>query len=436
MGFISRVTFVWLMPSLAVMAMLQSSPSCAQSPSAALTLQEALSRTLKTSPQLAVFPPQLREAEALQLQADLRPALELETSADNVLGSNDYRRGESAEYSVGLSQVIELGDKREQRLAVADIQRATIAQDYELARLDTLAETARRFIQTTRAQQLLALAERQLRNAQAVVAAARQRATAGAVANSDVSRMRIGALQAALARDRAIAELSSEKIKLAASWGAIKTDFLYTQADLHTFAALPSETQLEQRLQTTPRLLRLLSEQRLREAQLHLAESGAAPDLRFGAGLKRFAVSDDNAVVLSFSMPLFSAERNRATTQAARARYDKTLAERQLAEIETRALLGQLWQQLLTQRREAQRLHTEIVPAAAQVLVDIQQGYREGRYSALDLLNAANENRELEKAAIESAAATHLQLLELERLTGQPLTDAGRLANTQQDSPL
>jgi cobalt-zinc-cadmium efflux system outer membrane protein len=402
--------------------------------SAALTLNEALSRTLKSSPQLKLFPPQLREAEALELQANLRPEMEVFSSADNVLGSNDYRQGESAEYTLGLSQIIELGDKREKRLAVTAIQRANIAQEYELARLDILSETTRRFIEAAQAQQLLTLAQRQLANAQNAVSAAQYRAKAGAAANSDVSRMRIAVLQAELSRDRALTEVTTAKRKLAASWGASKIDFLQVNADLYAFEQLPSDTQLEERLATTPQLLKLLSEERLQDAQINLAESGAAADLNVGAGVKRFADTDDNALTFSFSMPLYAGSRNKGRVAEARAIKEKTVASRELADIEIRALFSQLWQQLLTQRHEATALKTKIVPAAAQVSVDIQRGYEEGRYSALDLLNANSELHELEKAAIESATAAHLQLVELERLTGQPLTEAGRFANTVEGS--
>lgn len=401
---------------------------------AALTLNEALSRTLKNSPQLKLFPPQLREAEALDLQAGLRPEIELFSTAENVLGSNDYRKGESAEYTLGLSQIIELGEKREKRLAVTAIQRANIAQDYELARLDVLSETARRFIEVAQAQQLLTLTQRQLTNAQNAVSAAQYRAKVGAAANSDVSRMRIAVLHAELSRDRALTEVATAKTKLAASWGSSKIDFTQVNGNFYAFEQLPSDKQLEERLASTPQLLKLLSEERLQEAQINLVESGAAADLNFGAGVKRFADTDDNALTFSFSMPLYSGSRNKSRVAEARAIKEKTIASRELADIEIRALFSQLWQQLLTQRHEATALKTKIVPVAAQVAADIQRGYEEGRYSALDLLNANAELHELEKTAIESATAAHLQLVELERLTGQPLTEAGRFANTAEGS--
>ena len=49
---------------------------------AGLTLTEALRRTLNASPALAVYPAQLRESDAVQLQAALRPAMRPEMASE------------------------------------------------------------------------------------------------------------------------------------------------------------------------------------------------------------------------------------------------------------------------------------------------------------------------------------------------------------------
>src|SRR6187402_471561 len=80
---------------------------------------EALQNTLENSPQLAVYPYEQRAAEARALQAGLRPNPELEMEVENVAGSGDYSGTQNAEYTLTLSQVIELGDKRQSRQALA-----------------------------------------------------------------------------------------------------------------------------------------------------------------------------------------------------------------------------------------------------------------------------------------------------------------------------
>src|SRR5690554_2512483 len=100
---------------LALLALLSS--QVAAQPS--LTLREALSRSLEHSPALAEFPYRQRAAEARALQASLSPNPELSLEVENLAGSGRFDGADSAEVTLALSQVIELGNKRRLREAVA-----------------------------------------------------------------------------------------------------------------------------------------------------------------------------------------------------------------------------------------------------------------------------------------------------------------------------
>jgi cobalt-zinc-cadmium efflux system outer membrane protein len=85
-----------------------------------LTLAEAMEHSLAKNPVLQVFP--LRE-KALQGKAQtdaLRPALEAGFEIENVAGNGDYSGTEAMETTLSLSSVLELGNKRGARIAVAD----------------------------------------------------------------------------------------------------------------------------------------------------------------------------------------------------------------------------------------------------------------------------------------------------------------------------
>lgn len=58
---------------------------------------------------------------------------------------------------------------------------------------------------------------------------------------------------------------------------------------------------------------------------------------------------------------------------------------------------------------------------------EVNAGYRGGRFSYLELIEARRQLLEGEQSAVDAAARIHLVLLELERPTGQALvTQAGR----------
>ncbi len=410
--------------AFALALLLLSTAFAARADSPPLTLRDALHRALTGSPSLALYPFHRRVSEAERIAAGSRPAPELSLELENVAGSGEFSGVDSAETTLALSQLIELGDKRERRLAVAEQRLAGIERDYEQARLDVLGETARRFVATAQAQAQRAWARHGETAARQALALARQRAAAGAANDADVARFELGAIRAQLARARAESALHGARIALAASWGAGAANFDAVAADLGDYPSLPPLAELEQRLERAPRLQQLLSSERLQQSQLRLAESGAASDLRIGLGVRRLEATEDHALVLSFSMPLFGERGNRGALANAQAELARSGAEQQLAQVELRALLQTLYGQLVTSRDEARRLRTQALPVAERAVRAVEQGYRAGRFSALELIAAQDEWRALSRDAIDAEAAFHLQLIELERLTGQPLTAA------------
>ena len=87
-----------------------------------LTLPDALALALVHSPRLAGASWNVRAAEAERLQARLLPNPELEAEAEEITGSGERRGLETAEMSVRLSQLIELGGKRARRTKVAEME--------------------------------------------------------------------------------------------------------------------------------------------------------------------------------------------------------------------------------------------------------------------------------------------------------------------------
>src|SRR5919198_1502431 len=109
------------------------------------------------------------------LQAGLRPNPELGLEVENVAGTGALRGGRSAETTLRLSQVIELGGKRIRRLRVAAFERDLAAWDYETKRLEVLTAVAQAFIEVVRAQERLGAEEELVRLAAQVLATVAER---------------------------------------------------------------------------------------------------------------------------------------------------------------------------------------------------------------------------------------------------------------------
>ena len=92
-----------------------------------LTLTEATRRTLTHYPELQVFQWRFQALEAMRDTAQLTLAYELGFEAENIGGSGNFSGTDNMELTLSLSSVIELGGKRESRVAVAD-SRYALAQ--------------------------------------------------------------------------------------------------------------------------------------------------------------------------------------------------------------------------------------------------------------------------------------------------------------------
>ena len=118
------------------------------------------------------------------------------------------------------------------------------------------------------------------------------------------------------------------------------------------------------------------------------------------------------------SVPLGSSSRAAPALRRANALSQKSEFEEQNARLDIRATLYELYQELLHTRTEVDLFDKEILPRADTILNDIEDGYRVGRFSHLELVNAQAELLAAHAARLDACNSHHLYLIDIERLTG------------------
>ena len=121
-------------------------------PSGALTLRDALALALVGNPELAASSWEIRAAEARALQASLPPNPELEAEAEEIFGTGGAKGVGSAEVSLVLSQLVEMGGKRARRVRVAALEGELAGWDYEARRRTVLTDTTKAFVEVLAAE--------------------------------------------------------------------------------------------------------------------------------------------------------------------------------------------------------------------------------------------------------------------------------------------
>jgi cobalt-zinc-cadmium efflux system outer membrane protein len=390
-------------------------------PDGALTLLQARALAMKNNPGLAAQAWALAGESGQLEQAGLLPNPELSVEVENFAGDNDMKRFDSAETTLAVSQLVELGGKRSNRKKAAELQQSTVTWDYEAARLDTLTAVTRAHIEVVGAQNRLKQAQNLAELAAAVNTTVTERVEAGKVSPLEQTRSAVVLASARLAAEAAQGKLERARRSLAAFWGSPDPRFSQAIDSLTILSELPALDQLLPLVQMNPDVARWGTELERSRTELALVESRAIPDLTVSFGIRNFQEDDSNALVagLSFPLPLFDRQQGGRKTAASAVNQVRHQRDSALSRIQT-SLSGS-YQELTTAHTELNVLTRELLPGAQSAFEAASFGYREGKFGFLDVLDAQRTLFEVRGQLVSARVSYHLAQADIERLIAQPL---------------
>ncbi len=291
-----------------------------------LNLNQAVARTLARNPALLAFGHQLQAQDGRVLQAGLAPNPELNVMVENVLGGGRFSGVDGAESTLSIAWILERG-VRQRRVESARAGASLLAVEADIVRLDAAAETARWFFANLSAQARRVNAREAVRLARQTVQAVQRRVAAGKAPQAELARAHAEVARLELQQEEIGHEWLSARRQLAAQWGQSEPQFTRVAGDLMALPRIASFEDLRVRLDENPDLARFLSRQRVDEAELRLARAQSKPNSRVSAGLRRFEISDDEALVANITLPLAIRNRNQGRIAEARAGVAQTQAE-------------------------------------------------------------------------------------------------------------
>lgn len=408
-----RLLILWLL-----LATSQAYAQGARPEAAALTLPQAANRVLQQNPRLrsAQF---AREAAATRSRdAALKPQWSVELEVEDFLGTGPLSGLDASQTTLSLSRIFQARDTREARVATASAFGDNVDVELESERLDLLTLLAERFIDVVHRQEQLRLAGESVEVWEAANELASARERAGAAPAVDRLRTEIRVADAKLAAEGAEHELHAARILLAATWGSDTANFGRASALLCRLHDVSPYEELASRVSENPDLLRFATEQRLREAEARLAVARQRPDWRVSAGVRHVELIGEQALVFGVSVPLGAASRAAPAKQRAEALGRESTLRRQAEELETRAVVFDLYEAIRHTVRTVAVFDNEILPRAREIRNEIERGYSVGRFSHTALVNAQAELLAAASARLDTCADHHRLLVSLERLTG------------------
>lgn len=428
--------FLFTAPMLVATAAPAESDTKANEPSVrTLTLRSGIQRLLASNPELRTYPLKAQVLEAESQSAALAPPLKASLDAENFLGTDDASGLDITEFTLSLSGVVELGDQATYRINVLSRRGDLIAAERRAAELDLLSDLARRHVQLAAQQQRTTVVADQAALARKTAEAVKSRVSRGRTPQAELYRAQAAAARAELELSHLQHQLPTMRVGIAALWGELEPDFdrVEDTALLQPGQAGNHEA-LQKALENNPDLARFNDLARLREAELHLAESEGRLDIEWNAGIRRLEGIDSTALVAGVRVPLFGSRRASGNIEAASLRAQIVSYDRESAYVRSRALLYRLYEHRVHAIEELKALGRDVIPQLDAALADIRKGYARGRYGYVELSTARRELIEARLAQIDAAERAQHARIELERLTGAELSSSNDAASTESET--
>lgn len=387
-----------------------------------LTMRAALQRALNASPRLTAAERDIGIATGQRIQAGTLINPEVSYEQDNSFGSGIYQGTKSAETTLQISQLFELFGKREARIAAgqAGIGAATIER--RAVRLEILSETAIAFVNVLGLQRRIRILDEQVEALNKLTPLLQRRVDAGASSPAETGRAEVASALVKADRERTSAALASARRELAVLTGDTAPKFSMVSGRLDAVGRPPSFQAVVAAIDANPQLVRWSAIYAQRNAELLLARLKPYPDVRVSAGWRHFNDTNDNAVRLSLSVPIPIFDQNQGNILSAQESLAKTRAEREANRNTLIVLAGRAYDSLQGSLRELAILRGTAIPKAQDASEAISNGYGQGRFTLLEVLDAQASVTQARLREQEAQQNFHVAVATIEGLVGNPFS--------------
>ncbi|ABF54154.1 MULTISPECIES: TolC family protein [Sphingopyxis] len=381
-----------------------------------LTLDEAVALAGGSAPAAEAAAADVDAASAARRVAGLRPNPALSVEVENFVGTGPYNGVNGADITASVAIPLELGGKRQARIAVADAaaHRAQIAQ--AIAQADIRFQVTELYIQASAAEVRVAIAEDQYRIAGDTARAATIRVQAGRASPLEQERAEVARLTAETEAEKARRLADAARASLARRIGRPVTGPL----DVAVLGGPGSGTMGPPRPVSAAGTLALAAadaDLATADAGVELARSQRVPDLTVGPGVRRLEATNDVAAVFSVSVPLPLFNNGRAAVDQANAERRRADAQRRVTALDIEQKISDAEVEAANAAAAARVASGPALSSAMEAARIARIGYREGKFGQLELLDAERTLTEMRSASIEALASYQLAKARLERLT-------------------
>ena len=377
-----------------------------------ISLADAFARSLGETPVVRASEAAREAADAGVRQADRGINPSIDFLLENALGTGLYQGIDRTEATLTFNQTLEWGGDREARTQLAVRQGNSIRALGDVARQDLLHDVEIAYVDVQRAQADLQVAEERLALAREVAATVQRRVEAARDPLLASSRSNTLVADAEIAVENARLADAAARDHLATYWGGASN----FQVDMSTFDTVSGL--FVDSASLAPEIAVARAAQQEAEARIAVERARSTLDPTVSAGLRYFRDGSEAAFVVGFSIPLGVNDDNsgavaRASAESSRARLEGEVLQRN---IERQAASAR--SQMNIAAREIVAIDERLIPAAEEAVERARDGYNQGGFSYLDVLDAQRVLSTARLQRISALDSYHRARTALKRLLG------------------
>ena len=416
--------FALVTSALAFALVVAIAPASTAERARGLTLNAALQRALAANPKLVAADRDIGIATGRHIQAGAIPNPEVSFELDDAFGTGDFRGLNSAETTVGIGQLIELGGKREARLAAGAAELQSARWQREAVRLEILSDTAIAFFNVLGGQRKVQVFDEQIAGLDRLIPLLQRRIDAGASSPGEIARVRVAADLVRAERERARTTLAIARRELAVLMGAPTVSFSHVIGDFNRVGRLPAFQALLVELNKNPQLVRWTAIRAQKDAEFLSARLKPIPDLKVELAWKHirepteYGTRNNQALKLGASLPIPVWDQNLGNITAAGEERAKVEAELAASRAALVLVLAKAFDTQSGALREIDILRTSALPNAQRAIETFESGYSQGRFTLLEVLDVQSTSAQVALREQEALISFHISAATIQGLTG------------------
>jgi cobalt-zinc-cadmium efflux system outer membrane protein len=409
---------------LAVLPLVLAHLAFAQQPPVRITLDQAIDLALKHNHTLQAARTAIQQNQAAEVTANLRPNPTFFTDWEYLPVSRppgqsvaEYLQG-STEGDMGLSYLIERGNKRARRLEAARSATAVTRAQVTDNERGTAFQVGSLFVNAQLAQSTLELAQKDLKSFQETVDISEVQFKDGAMSENDYLKIKIQLLQfetdvqqALLSKAQSLSDLRQQL-----GYESVPADYdVVGEFEYQPLLAGLDELQAKA-LQNRPDLRAALLGVAAANSQYALAKANGKQDPTISANYSH--VNGISAATWSFSIPLAIFDRNQGNIAQTRIAIRQAEEQRKAANGQVLTDVKDAYDGLEESAKIVQLLRSSYLDVAQKSRDISEYAYRRGALALLDFLDAERSYRATQLAYRQAVAAYLTALEQLRQAVG------------------